>query len=183
MVAQKKKGNAFRAASSFLCVTLMFERNVVNWEWLMAPLMGAPVKVLHVGCSDGESACWLLRHVLTHHDASLTILDPFEDHPLEVFAHDVADHKTRIVQDHHDALKREPDDHYDLVYVESSHDAMDVLRNAVFSFAALKPGGILLFDNAQDKTVRRALKMFLSCYEGAYSNGGAAHQLFIRKKN
>ena len=36
---------------------------------------------------------------------------------------------------------------FDLIYIDASHYAPDVLSDAVLAFKLLKPGGILIFDD------------------------------------
>ena len=69
------------------------------------------------------------------------------DHNLRV-AH--AAHKvTKIKATSREALRKLPFESYDLVYLDGSHMAADVLEDAVLSFPLLKPGGILIFDDYQ----------------------------------
>jgi hypothetical protein len=77
----------------------------------------------------------------------------------------------------------------DLVYVDGSHAAPDVLADAVLSWPLLKTGGIMIFDDylwGQDPRPehcpRLAIDGFLSFHRGWFDVLHAEYQIAVRKR-
>ena len=102
----------------------------------------------------------------------------------------------RLVSDRHDwryvgvtqILLRKLVAAFDFVYIDGSHQAADVLEDAVLSFRLLRPGGILIFDdylwrNYPQPQLNPALGIdsFLAAFAGRYKLVHKNHQLAIEK--
>lgn len=136
-----------------------------NWAKWLAHLIDQPgIAGLEIGTFQGDSAEWMLDNVFTHETSTYTCVDPFtgsEDHRImgvdctqneHITRQKLArfDLRCRIVRDYsYNALPRRIAKHtrLDFVYVDGAHDAMNCLRDAVFSFDLLVPGGIMVFDD------------------------------------
>src|SRR5215471_16567432 len=78
---------------------------------------------------------------------------------------------------------------FDLVFVDGSHYADDVMVDAVLAWALLRHGGILIFDDYlwmysrydTKKNPCRAINLFLRLMRGEYQILHAGYQLMIRK--
>jgi len=77
---------------------------------------------------------------------------------------------------------------FDLVYIDGSHEAADVLADAVLAWPLLKPGGLLGFDGYTWQTLpeseRRpvpAIDAFLTAMRGRYQEVYRGHQLWVRR--
>jgi len=78
---------------------------------------------------------------------------------------------------------------FDLVFVDGSHYADDVMVDAVLAWALLRRGGILIFDDYlwmysrydTKKNPCRAINLFLRLMRGEYQILHAGYQLMIRK--
>jgi predicted O-methyltransferase YrrM len=118
------------------------------------------VNALEIAGFEGRSTVWLLENVLTHPDATLTWIDTFAggaEHAgidlsgLEVrFRANVARFGDKVrghVGRSQDVLRGLSGGRFDLVYVDCSHAAADVLTDAVMALPLLVPGGILGFDD------------------------------------
>ena len=76
-----------------------------------------------------------------------------------------------------------------MIYVDGSHRADDVMIDAIQGFAALKPGGILIFDDytflfyerMRDNSVF-PLNYFLKMKQGEYTILSVTSQLIIKKR-
>ena len=81
---------------------------------------------------------------------------------------------------------------YDFVYIDGSHDACDVLLDAILAFKAIRPGGYICFDDflwhAGDsdplKTPRQGIESFISCFRDQIHlfDSYQAKQCWLRKK-
>jgi predicted O-methyltransferase YrrM len=143
------------------------------WSELLPQL--APSRVLEIGSFEGASACFLIEHIAAQRPLELHCIDTwqggFEHRPgghatsdmVQVEQSFRANVQTALssaacavkVQVHRDrsdrALLRLLADvghnYFDMVYVDGSHEAPDVLFDAVTSFKLLRVGGLLVFDD------------------------------------
>lgn len=145
-----------------------FSKAIPVWRQLLKEL--APRKLLEVGSFEGRSACFLIDALSGDHPIELHCVDTFEggvEHAgLNMSAIEArfranvnsackhAPHPAKVVI--HKALsdialagllaggRRET---FDLVYIDGSHQAQDVLADAVLGFRLLRKGGLLIFDD------------------------------------
>ena len=134
-----------------------------------------PGRALEIGCYEGASACHMIRRFARNHPLELHCLDtwtggrehrpggPYEADMVEVEAR--FDRNTRIAREaatHPVDFKKhrgESDQglatllatrgpgYFDFIYVDGSHQAADVLCDAVVGFRLLRVGGIIAFDD------------------------------------
>lgn len=179
-----------------------FTANVPFWMEIFdqCRLNGRPIKVLEVGSFEGLSACFLLMKLP---EARLTCVDTWEGSDEHVGMDLIA--STEAAFDRHVAPWRErvtkrkgfslpylaslrPDDKFDLVYVDGSHHADDVLVDAIRGFEQLKVGGVMILDDYLWQYYPRvtenpatAINAFLHVVEGRYRLVLAYYQLAIVK--
>ena len=128
-------------------------RNIPVWTRVLGPLMGKPdLNYLEVGVFEGRTVAWMLENVLTHPTARITGIDIFlgdvEARYLATLeATGQADKATTIKGYSQVELKRLPPESFDIIYVDGSHTAEDVLADAVLSWQLLKDDGLLIFDD------------------------------------
>jgi len=130
-------------------------RHFTNWKAWTSLIAGAPgVKILEVGSFEGRSAVWWLEHVLGGRGSMLTCVDPWNwpDHPdaYERFKDNVDPwlEKVEIVaHESRRALGFMPDESYDVVYVDGSHEGRDACLDVLMSVPLLKVGGLLICDD------------------------------------
>lgn len=163
----KARYEASNRAKGYQFTQDWFSRNIVVWEQYLLKFANVPeLNMLEIGSWEGRSTCWLLEKVLTHETASITCIDTFEgsvEHKLwfddsyltsieDRFDFNVAktgtpEKVTKIVGNSKDALKALPLDCYDLLYIDGSHLACDVIEDAVMSWRLVKVGGTIVFDD------------------------------------
>lgn len=143
-----------------------FSRNIYVWEQHLKKLTDVPVKMLEIGSWEGRSTCWLLENILTHTAATITCIDTFEgslEHKLtynqqylksieERFNFNIvrtgsSEKVQKIIGSSKDVLRTLPMQNYDILYIDGSHLASDVLEDAVISWGLVKLGGIIIFDD------------------------------------
>lgn len=128
----------------------------VDWEQLTQPLRGKKLQVLEIGCFEGASTTWILDNLMSHPESTLTSVDTFEggmEHQEDDKAneYDITSVEGRfranIAKCEHvgklDVMKARSDDalvelrgkraHFDFIYIDASHVAIDVLHDAVMS--------------------------------------------------
>ncbi len=141
-----------------------------TWDQLIPQI--DPTRLLEVGSYEGASACYLVQRLAATKPIELYCVDTWEggiehqeatigmagvearfDHNLGVARAAVA-HPVELVK-----LKGRSDlvlasllaegkaGHFDFVYIDGSHQAPDVLCDAVLGFRLLRVGGVLVFDD------------------------------------
>lgn len=153
-----------------------FSMWIPEWSSFLKPFAGKPgIKALEVGCYEGMASVWLLTNILTAPDAGITVIDPFDAAPslpseegdkkvIEVFpslnmgevekrfdrnieATGVSGKVRKIKGFSQEELRHMPANSFDIIYIDGSHVAKDVLTDAVLSWGLLRTGGIMIFDD------------------------------------
>lgn len=178
-----------------------FSCNIPTWQQILTPLVAQPVHALEIGVFEGRSTVWLLDHILTHPEATLTWIDTFAGGAdlsgldltsLESrFRANVArfgSKTTGFVGRSADALRQLTGKSFDLVYIDGSHEAPDVLSDAVLAWPLLRSGGFMGFDDYEwcrfpepERCPRLAIDAFLSVMRGRLEEVHRGYQVWIRK--
>ncbi len=185
-----------------------FSINLPLWETALQPLMHkAELRLLEVGSWEGRSACWFLDNLLTHPTARLTCIDTFAgsiEHQTMVepevlqtleqrfdqnLARTGASQKVRkLVGRSQEILRSLPLRAFDLVYLDGSHLAKDVLTDGILSWDLVKVGGLLIFDDydfqfPQNPTQnpKIAIDALLAAFGSAVKILHQGHQVLLEK--
>jgi predicted O-methyltransferase YrrM len=144
-----------------------------NWEQLLPSL--APQKILEIGCFEGASTCHLIERLAQNGGLEIHSVDTWGGgiehqtggraqtdmqnvearfHHNTQAALDAAAQPVKLhiyKQDSHSAMAQliaqGKAGYFDFVYVDGSHQAPDVLMDAVLAFKLLRVGGTLAFDD------------------------------------
>ncbi len=159
---------------------------------------------MEIGVFEGRRTVWLLENILTHPASTLTYVDTFAG-GAEHAATDLTDLEARLranTEPHRAKLvaRKGPSavtlrelsmGRYDFVSIDGSHEAADVLSDAVLSWPLVKPGGLVCFDDyewwidaAPERSPKLAIDAFLATMRGALrgraegvASVGAQHSL------
>jgi hypothetical protein len=124
-----------------------------DWERELAPYKGREnLKYLEVGVFEGRSLLWMVENVLTHPTSTAVAIDIFMDeyeatYDANIVASGAAKRVTKIKEPSRTALRKLPLDSFDIIYIDGSHTADDVLADAVLSWDLLRVGGLVIFDD------------------------------------
>jgi len=166
-----------------------FSSNTSRWTQLLSELIGQPgLRFLEIGCFEGRSSVWLLDNVLTHPDSRLDCIDAWDgfltastsyigsdveqrfDH--NMLAIHAGDRVRKLKGKSAVVLRKLDRPTYDFIYIDASHEAPDVLRDAVLAFDLAKPNGLIVFDDYEWvcaprdlERPRMAIDTFLSVYQ------------------
>lgn len=141
-----------------------------SWDQLIPQIN--PSRLLEVGSYEGASACYLIQQLGATKPIELYCIDTWEggiehqeatvgmagvearfDHNIQV-AQAAVPHPATVTK-----LKGRSDrllaqllaegkhDYFDFIYIDGSHQAPDVLCDAVLGFRLLKVGGVMAFDD------------------------------------
>lgn len=126
-----------------------FSPQIPVWAGLLQPYMGQPdVQYLEIGVYEGRSLMWVLDRVLTDPSSRATGIDIFVPDNLthNLAASGAADRVTMRIGASQLEL-RTLSDSFDVVYIDGSHTAHDVLEDMVLAWRLLEPGGIMILDD------------------------------------
>ena len=155
-----------------------FTRHAPHWEALFFGELAwdpeAPRRVVEIGCFEGRSTLWFLEHLLRHPDSRITCIDTFAGGAEHTPAQSQGLHGRFLANLGESGQARKAEvlrmDSFagltrllasgaraDLVYVDGSHEAPDVLADLVLAFRLLPPGGVMLCDDylwSREETAR-----------------------------
>jgi hypothetical protein len=143
------------------------------WDKLMPQLK--PQRILEIGSYEGAATCYLVDRLAPELDLEIHCVDTWEggiEHKAggsaeadmnsveERFRHNVSlavsKARSRVEVKVHKGLSDQclseliglgKRDYFDFIYVDGSHEAPDVLCDAVLGFRLLRVGGIMAFDD------------------------------------
>lgn len=179
-----------------------FSERLPVWNEHLLPYRGKPgLRYLEVGVFEGRSAIWMLENVLTHETSRMTAVDVFDGEVKERWLANLkrsgSEHKaTTLIGPSGVELRKLPLASFDIVYVDGSHTADDVLSDAVLSFGLLKDGGLLVFDDygwsgfpgrddpktPDELRPKLAIDAFLRAYRNALDVVHVGFQVFVKKR-
>ncbi|HEY9657074.1 MAG TPA: class I SAM-dependent methyltransferase, partial [Allocoleopsis sp.] len=184
-----------------------FSWTIPLWKKQLQQFVDQPnLNFLEIGSWEGRSTCWMLENILTHPSAKITCIDTFQG-SFEHQSYDAerinslegrfdsnieksgsAEKVQKIVGSSHQVLPGLPQDHYDLIYVDGSHLACDVLMDAVFSWQLAKLDGIIVFDDYEfqfpenpGQNTKIGIDGFLNSFASKLEIIHAGYQLIIKK--
>ncbi len=150
-----------------------FSNKIPAFERLLLECRSQRMNMLEIGSFEGRSACWFLNYVLLHPESTLTCIDHFtfagsmeqrasiegligtlpdtlalEERFLQNIATTGNAHKVTVLRGLAENILPTLDDaSFDCIFIDGSHAAQHVLRDAILSWPLLRNGGLLLFDD------------------------------------
>jgi predicted O-methyltransferase YrrM len=185
---------------------LWFDANIVPWCATFSRIFNRadPVRILEIGSWEGRSTLFLLTYFTQGH---LTAVDTWAGsdeyqynatwdlRDLEVrFDGNLAPCVARLTKRKGSSLHVLPrlldeQQKFDVIYVDGSHVADDVLTDGITAWRLLKQGGVLIFDDFLWPCYPRAranpwwaINLFLKYHGGEYNILNAYYQIILQKK-
>jgi len=149
-----------------------FSRSIPAWSAILSQLakVRQPLRILEVGVFEGRSTCWLLENVCRSADDVVVAVDDFsgdnfsgsaerpdadsrslrqkfEDNVRAVGSPARVDIRPGDSLDELARLLTERCAPFDFICIDGSHQAPNVLGDAVLAFRLLSPGGVMAFDD------------------------------------
>jgi predicted O-methyltransferase YrrM len=185
--------------------------NIVQWCVTFARIFNRvdPVRILEVGSWEGRSTLFFLTYFTQSH---LTAVDSWDfsgdqdsgDHQYNAtldslssearFDGNLAPYVGRLTKRKGSSLHVLPqlldeEQKFDVIYVDGSHFADDVLTDGINAWRLLKQGGIMIFDDLLWACYPRAranpawaINLFLKYHKGEYNVLNAFYQIILQKK-
>ena len=182
-------------AAGFSFTKDWFSENIPQWDRFLEPFRGrSDLNYLEVGVFEGRATVWMVENILTQPSSRVTALDVFPQKLQERFVANIAasgfkGELTTIVGPSQKTLMQLEPDSYDIIYIDGSHQADDVLVDVVLSWPLLRQRGILIFDDYQWKPElppelrpRPAIDAFVTMFRREIEVVDRGYQLMIRKR-
>jgi len=151
------------------------------------------VKILEIGSFEGRSAVWFLENILTHPTSSITCVDIFSPRYEKLFDHNIkisgfSDKVLKMKGRSESVAVRLLEKSFDIVYIDGSHLAPNVLMDAVASWFLLKEDGIMIFDDYEwepdkppEERPQIAIDIFLRVFRHQVELLHKGYQVIVRK--
>lgn len=156
--------------TDYVFTTDWFQSVRPSWDQLIPQIR--PRKILEVGSFEGQATCYLIDKLASEHPIEIHCIDTWlgsiELHASEMSMKSVEENFLRNCSY---AIGRNPNhvklelhkghsnielpnllsqgyrEYFDFIYIDGSHQAPDVLFDAVVGFELLKPRGVMVFDD------------------------------------
>ena len=163
------------------------------WLRVVKPLLPkGPIQWLEIGSLEGRSALWTAENLLKDGD-SLICVDRWGNKEAEANfdANTAGNSLIEKVKDRSSSFLARDIREYDAIYIDGSHDAPDVITDAVLGWMRLKVGGLMIFDDYRWNQPSHlpgllspmiAIDSFISCYETRISVLHKNTQVILRKR-
>jgi len=144
-----------------------FSRSIPGWQFILSRMTQKTpyLRILEVGVFEGRSTCWLLENFCKTPESTIVAIDTFqggiehqnmelgglrkqfEDNIANVVSSAKVEVRAGLSLDQLCRLVAENTPQFDFISVDASHQATDVLGDAVLAFQLLKSGGVMAFDD------------------------------------
>ena len=174
-----------------------FSYHEPHWSRHFGYLAGrSGLQAIEIGSFEGRSACWIVQHLLTGENSRLICVESFEQYEDQEWNFDhnirVAGCTDKIVKLRGRSQQLLPylaAGSYDFIYVDGSHEVLDVLQDAAMCWRLVRPGGLLVFDdyehslfpNSFGMSAGPAIDTFLGLVKGQYELIFQDWQVAVRK--
>jgi predicted O-methyltransferase YrrM len=161
------------------------------------------IQFLEIGVYEGMSTVWLLQNVITANSSTVDVVDTFLgsiehkgrqelklDTLKERFLENIKLYKQHVnihVGRSQDVL-RNFQKKFDFIYVDGSHQAIDVIEDAILAFRLLKINGLMAFDDYRWNKIgdplqhpQIAIDAFIQLFSNKIEVVEKNYQLFIKK--
>ena len=144
-----------------------------QWDKFLYNFVGKKINIMEIGVYEGEATTWFLKNLMTNKESKIYAIDTFEGSP-EYIDTDFSKIKKTFLNN----IKKTKRDNqvivmemmsftalnkliyekkmfnqFDIIFIDASHEANDVILDAVLSWRLLKVEGILIFDDYKWKKI------------------------------
>jgi predicted O-methyltransferase YrrM len=176
------------------------------WSELLQEQRHRPVRILEIGSWEGRSALYFLNYLPK---SRIACIDPFSgsvEHHNDPYFAELArksesqfDANLKGFGDRVEKIKGTSTDmlpelgisgrRFDIAYIDGSHMAADVYRDAALTWTMIEPGGIVIFDDygwdlmeAERERPKLGVDAFLKTIEGEYRELHRSWQIAIQRR-
>lgn len=184
-----------------------FSHNIPIWNEIIVPrLQDKVVHALEVGCFEGRATRWMCENILKKPEDKIVVMDTFQGSPehkeMGVNTDDLLTRFLKNTEDFQNKIMVIKGTSqlglrsavltkigFDLIYIDGSHRAPDVMEDAVLAWRLLGHGGIMVFDdykwNGGKTELDRptiAIDTFIALFSESINVLHEGYQMIIQKK-
>jgi hypothetical protein len=135
-----------------------------HWDKYLSKFVGKKINCLELGSYKGDATSWMLTNLCTNPLSKVYSVDAWEGSPEyinvefseieKIFDENVKktgrsnqNVKMKMYTDKALIILKEDNIYFDFIFIDASHEAKDVLKDAILSWDILNENGILIFDD------------------------------------
>ena len=180
-----------------------------TWDRYLGRYVGKKVNIMEIGVFEGEATKWFLTNILTDNESKMYAIDTFGGSP--EYLNKV--NFTNVEKKFHDNIKStgrekqvvvmkmfsdkalmkllmmKDSPRFDIIFIDASHEARDVIVDAVLAWKLLKEEGTMIFDDYGWKKIKQpyfrpkmAIDAFIDIMKPELRILAIKYQALIRKK-
>ena len=179
-----------------------------TWDKHLSQFAGKQIGVIEIGIYLGDSTLWFLDNLLTHPKSQIYSMDTFQGSPEYGIDFDMVKSKFYQRVENHPRVKQltvledtsfnglvhlnnkfKNKQMCDVIYIDGSHVASDVMMDIIGAWNLMKYGGIIIFDDyiwgkiGEDVFApKMAIDAFINIFKPYIEIIHKKRQVFIRKK-
>ena len=186
--------------------------NILETEWLswnryLSEFKDKRINILEIGSFEGTATRWFLTYLMNHIDSKIYCIDTWEGSPEYVHINFKQVEKTfnKIIKE--TGKKRQVKkmkmtsfeglnkliskkiDPFDIIYIDASHLAKDVISDMILAWSILKIDGIMILDDYEWEELghdinrpKIAINAFIDFYKRELDVLSIKYQVFLKKK-
>ena len=176
-----------------------------NWAELLHPLQQRPIRILEIGSWEGRSALFFLNYLPLSRIVCVDTFGGNVEHHADAYFAELAlkseaqfDANLAGYADRIEKIKGSSATvlaelglsarRFDVAYIDGSHMAADVYRDAVLTWAMIEPGGMVILDDYEwdlmdndSERPKAGVDAFLAACAGQFREVFHAYQIVIAK--
>jgi predicted O-methyltransferase YrrM len=136
-----------------------------QWDKFLSKFVNKKTNILEIGSYKGDATCVILEHLATNPDTKVYAIDTWEGSPEYPDGQDFS----KVENEFNNRIKNtgkekqlikmkmlsskgliiliEKKIMFDFIFIDASHEAKNVISDAILSWEILKPGGVIIFDD------------------------------------
>lgn len=181
-----------------------------QWDKYLNRFVGKRINIMEIGVFKGDATSWFLKNIMTNPQSLIYAVDTFEGSPEYKGVNFKSIEKTfydnikktdrenqvvvmkmysfqalnKIIQEYGNNLM------FDIIFIDASHEAQDVISDAILSWNLLNDGGVMIFDDYEwDKMVQQhfrpkiAIDSFIKIMKPTLKILYTGYQMIVQKKS
>lgn len=135
-----------------------------HWDKFLSEYVGKKINCLELGSYKGDATCWMLNNLCTNKSSKVYSVDTWKGSPEyinvdfdeveKIFDENVkktgrSKQNVKMKMNTETALHKLKYDYiyFDIIFIDASHEAKDVLKDAILAWDILNEDGTLIFDD------------------------------------
>jgi predicted O-methyltransferase YrrM len=141
-----------------------------SWDKYLSKFQNKQINIMEIGVYKGDATCWFLNNLITNKKSKIIAVDTFGgsfEYSSDIDFKDIERQFNKNIKDtgkssqvfllkmtSYEALiklSKKNKQYFDIIFIDASHEARDVITDGILSWKLLKDEGILIFDDYECK--------------------------------